>query len=309
MSFDQQSQAGIFPDLKELLGLKSAAKHLHFEAHRRTLSLRAGHYRSVYHGRGLDFDEVRPYQAGDEIRTIDWRVTARRGYPHTKLYREERERPNLLFVDLGASMFFGSQRLKSAQAIRAAALSAWAAHLAGDRVGGVISSDQETWLRPPRGQRESLLALLNALQKLQPRKPSAANTDFNRDLQRLSRLTRPGSLVTIISDFQQLNDESSKILHQLSRSNDVVLIRLFDPLEAHAPKQGRFRLGAPGLIFEIDAARDAQLWQGKHAKASENLSQLERQLELPVMDLSSEADVARQLLLALNPAGAHQGVG
>ena len=124
----------VFPALADLIGLRGAARGLELGARRLALSVQSGGYRSVYRGRGLEFDEVRIYQPGDEVRDIDWRVTARRGRPHTRLYREERERPVLLYADLGPGMLFGSRHLKSAQAMRAGALLAWAAEQAGDRI-------------------------------------------------------------------------------------------------------------------------------------------------------------------------------
>jgi uncharacterized protein (DUF58 family) len=127
--------ASVFPTLAELIRLRAAARGLELGSRRLALSAQAGGYRSVYRGRGLEFDEVRIYQPGDEVRDIDWRVTARRGRTHTRVYREERDRPVLLLADLGPGMLFGSHRLKSAQLLRAAAL------LAASRSGTVTAQD------------------------------------------------------------------------------------------------------------------------------------------------------------------------
>ena len=114
--------------LNQLIRLRASARGLELGARRRTLSAQAGGYLSVYHGRGMEFDEVRTYQVGDDARTIDWRVTARRGRPHTKLFREERERPVMLLVDLHPGMYFGSRvQYKSVLAGRLSALMGWAA--------------------------------------------------------------------------------------------------------------------------------------------------------------------------------------
>ncbi len=128
---------GIQLEVQELIRLRAAARGLELGARRRALSAQAGGYLSAYRGRGLEFDEVRAYQDSDDARSIDWRVTARRGTPHTKLFREERERPVLLLPDLHPGMYFGSRRqFKSVLAGRLAALLGWAAVRAGDRVGG-----------------------------------------------------------------------------------------------------------------------------------------------------------------------------
>ena len=130
----------IAPNLEELLALRGAAQGLRLPSRRPARASHAGAHQSAQRGRGLEFQEVRPYVSGDDPRTIDWRVTARRGRPHTKLFREERERPVWLLADLGAAMFFGTRRqLKSSVVVRAAALVAWSAVLAGDRVGALIA--------------------------------------------------------------------------------------------------------------------------------------------------------------------------
>ncbi|MDE1929301.1 MAG: DUF58 domain-containing protein, partial [Burkholderiales bacterium] len=127
------------PDLDELVALRGAAQGLSLHAHRPALAQLAGGHRSAQRGRGLEFEEVRPYASGDDVRSIDWRVTARRGKPHTKLFREERERPVWIVVDLHAGLFFGSRRqTKSALALRAAARRAWAAARGGDRIGALL---------------------------------------------------------------------------------------------------------------------------------------------------------------------------
>src|SRR5665811_1284239 len=128
------------PDLMDLVVLRGAAHGLSLHARRPALAQLQGGHRSAQRGRGLEFEEVRPYAAGDDARTIDWRVTARRGKPHTKLFREERERPVWIVADLHPGLFFGSRRqFKSALLLRAAALLGWVAALSGDRVGAVIA--------------------------------------------------------------------------------------------------------------------------------------------------------------------------
>jgi Protein of unknown function DUF58 len=130
----------IVPTLEDLLVLRAVARGWSLHAPVAARAALLGSHRSAYRGRGLEFQEVRPYVAGDDPRSIDWRVTARRGRPHTKLFQEERERPVWVVVDLHAGMFFGSRRqLKSTVALRAAALLAWAAEMGGDRVGAVIA--------------------------------------------------------------------------------------------------------------------------------------------------------------------------
>ena len=197
--------------LETLIKLSQQAHQLPLKS-KRVLSRLNGNFISPFKGRGMEFDESRPYQPGDDIRSIDWRVTARSGKTHTKLYREERERPVLIWVDLRKPMFFASQGMfKSVLAAKAAALLAWSSTQHNDRLGGIIfSEEQHNELRPKRGKS----ATLHFLQQLA--KHSAwdknnrnAMTDSiiesqsaEHALNRLRRVAKPGSLIFLISDCQ-----------------------------------------------------------------------------------------------------------
>lgn len=229
-----------------LIGLHRAAENLPLKSGRITARL-SGNYSSAFKGRGMEFDEARLYQPGDDIRSIDWRVTARTGKTHTKLFREERERPVLLWVDYRHSMFFGSRSsFKSVVAAKAAALLAWSAAQHGDRLGGLIFSEtvhQE--LRPQRGK----AATLQFIQKLSEhpawndfKNPVIDNTSGNHALNRLRRVARPGSLIFLISDFRHMDDSMQSSLAQLARHNDIVMLFISDPLEATLPPAGYYRV-------------------------------------------------------------------
>lgn len=210
----------------------------------RTLRARhGGAFRSPFKGRGMEFDEVRPYEPGDDIRTIDWKVTARSGEPFTKLFREERERPVLLAVDLRAPMFFATRRaFKAVVAAYAATLLAWSAARSGDRVGALVFADAEhRELKPQRGR----AAVLHFIQQLAahpawsgargPFRPAA----LGEALARLRRVTRPGSLVFVLSDFRGFDGAELYDLVGLGRHNDVMLVQIHDPVEAELPARGR----------------------------------------------------------------------
>jgi len=290
----------VFPGLVDLIGLRGAAHGLELGARRLALSVQSGGYRSVYRGRGLEFDEVRIYQPGDEVRDIDWRVTARRGRPHTKLFREERERPVLLCVDLGPAMFFGSRRLKTAQALRAAALLAWAAEQAGDRVGGVVIAHAGHRSRPALPRREAVLTLLKTLVELQPRVPAPPLPDLlDNGLARLVHTAHPGSLIPVLSDFHTLTGNVERSLGRLSRHNDVVLIQVFDPLEAEPPPPGRYRLGVPGQFVELDSAEAARRWRADFARRCDRVEHLARRLGAPLIALSTDANPVAALARGL----------
>ena len=283
-------QPSPFFSLAELIALRGPAHGLELGARRLTLSAQAGGDRSGYRGRGLEFDEVRAYQPGDEARDIDWRVTARRGRPHTKLYREERERPVLLLTDLGPGMLFGSQRLKSVQAAQVAALLAWAAARVGDRVGGVVMTASGQQTRPARPRREAVLTLLKCLVESQPRTPQPPIPGLlDAGLMRLERITHPGSLLPVISDFRSLSSDAEQRLGRLSRHNDLLLIWVYDPLEAEPPPPGRYRLGIPGHLIELDSKAAASRWRQQFAEQQQRLQRLARRLGCPLIPLSTAA--------------------
>ncbi|MET1219492.1 MAG: DUF58 domain-containing protein [Glaciecola sp.] len=195
----------------------------------------SGGYVSKIKGRGMEFDEVRHYQAGDDIRSIDWRVTARTGKTHTKVYREERERPVYIVTDVGATMQFGSVlMLKSVLAGHLTSLLAWAAKQRGDRVGGLVFNDLAHREIKPTNRDSSILHLLSetcALQQAQPLAVEPERKPLGDALQRVRRLAKPGSLICIISDFHQLDETGYQDLVHLRKHNEIRCFAVSDPLE------------------------------------------------------------------------------
>lgn len=197
-------------------------------------SNQAGAYQSRRLGRGMDFSEVRQYQAGDDIRNIDWRVTARTGKPHTKLFSEEKERPVILYIDLSKSMFFGSTlMLKSVQAAHMAALIGWLSLAKKDRVGGVIDTGQTLIEIKPQNSQKALLALLNTLVNVHANEQRQydAITRFADVISTLDRLAPKGSELVLISDFTRLSSQDFKNATQLGKHNIIRLVQIYDSLE------------------------------------------------------------------------------
>lgn len=222
-----------------------------------------GSHLSRFKGRGMEFDEVRAYQPGDEARAIDWRVSARTGNLHTKLYREERERPVLLWIDQRDSMQFATRGVfKSVQAGRLAALIAWAAVQQGDRLGALVLSDHQHYeLRPRRGRR-SVLSLIDALVHAS-QDSSAGNQDLQTHLDRLRHVLRPGSLVFLISDFSDLEQRHVTDLRRMAVHNEVIMVQVYDPLDAELPLPGRYPISDGQRSLVIDAADRS--WREQHA--------------------------------------------
>ncbi len=217
-----------------------------------------GDYLSPFKGRGMEFDESRPYQPGDDVRNLNWRVMARTGKPFTKLFREERERPVFLWVDLRPRMFFATRGVfKAVLAARAATLIAWAASYNGDRVGGVVFSEHEHHeLKPARGKR-GVLRLINRLvsHPAWEREHNGGSGEAAHEaLLRLRHVVRPGSLVFLLSDFAGLGPKSQPHLSQLARHNDLTFFFVHDPFEAELPPPGAYRLSDGAAEWVLDAA-------------------------------------------------------
>jgi len=202
----------------------------------------AGAYRSRFRGRGVDFLESRNYQPGDDIRNMDWRVTARTGKAHTKVFQEERERPVLVVLDAGPSLFFGTRRrLKSVAAGQMAAAIAWAAVRRGDRIGGFLfAPGKHRELRPAGGRRGAMRVIQGLVDWLQPEQSVAGQSEpLSAALERVRHTVRPGSLVVIISDFFDLDETSNRHLSRLRQHNDVIGCQVLDAAEHRLP-QGRY---------------------------------------------------------------------
>lgn len=319
------SAAGVSTD--ELIALRLQARRLRLARRRPTAGALAGTRGSRFRGRGMDYQESRAYQPGDDVRTMDWRVTARAGHPYVKLYREERERPVVALLDLNPGMFFGTRgTFKSAVAARIAVLIGWAATLNGDRIGALVFNGGHRELQP-RGGRRGALRLVRALvQVADPARgmarapgsgaavPSAPHGDLNEALRRLRRVTRPGSLLFVISDFYAIDSETRKQLQRLRRHNDVVAVQVVDPLELDAPPPGRYGITDGTERGIIDTAADRgraayTAWCDRHHAAVRNLM---RSVAVPLLRVSTTDDAASALaafLAQLDPAPAVRAAG
>jgi len=235
--------------LKTLIDLARPAAGLNLK-HSAIRAGQSGGYVSRLKGRGMEFEEARIYQPGDDIRSIDWRVTARTGKTHTKVFREERERPVFISVDNRFAMHFATRGVfKSVLAAKLAGLLAWAAQHHGDRIGGQIFTNSVCRELKPQNGRHAVLRFLNAIvcggDFSRPVSESATEVaptvTLEQVLARLMHHARPGSLVYIISDFRGINDQVETYLAKLSQHCEVALIFVYDPLESHLPEKGRYR--------------------------------------------------------------------
>ncbi len=286
------------PDLEELIALRGAAQGLSLHARRPALARLQGGHRSAQRGRGLEFEEVRQYAPGDDARSIDWRVTARRGRLHTKLFREERERPVWLLIDLHPGLFFGSKyQYKSALLLRAAALLAWVAALGGDRLGAVIAhGESEPLLFAPRARASGVLPVLDALVKAQPVGPGTPQrAGLGKALVTLRTLLQPGSLVLVLSDFASLDADAESSLLSGAVHSDFRLLWVTDPLERTGLPAGIFRVGLPGQVWSMDGAHSRGSWQAVWNARAQRLEDLANRFRMPLIRLETQQSVEESL--------------
>ena len=232
------SDHGIVTDLGRLLRSRHWAQSLQLFSRQAARSMLLGNVKSRYRGRGMEFEEVRRYQPGDDIRTIDWKVSARAQGTFTKLFCEERERPCHILVDQRSSLFFGSTGLfKSVLAAELAGGLAWAALAGGDRVGGQVIGDYLELDNRSRRNRQAVLRFLHDIHELNSAlvdPTQESQQDKNRlstSIEECRRITRPGTAVFVISDFQDFDQDAAKALSNLGKHTDVSLFRVSDPME------------------------------------------------------------------------------
>lgn len=241
---------GIHLTAAELIALRPRCHALRLPMRQAAASSLAGAYRSRFRGRGVDFVESRNYQPGDDIRNMDWRVTARTGRAHTKVFQEERERPVLVVLDAGPSLYFGTRRqLKSVAAGQLAAAIAWSAVRRGDRIGGFLfAPGRHLEIRPAGGRRGAMRMIQGLVDWLEPgaaARPEDAGPEeagpepLSLALERVRHAVRPGSLVIVISDFFSLDEDSNRHLSRLRQHNDVIACQVLDAAEHELPP-GRY---------------------------------------------------------------------
>jgi uncharacterized protein (DUF58 family) len=266
---------GIHLTAEELISLRPRCHALRLPMKQAAASALAGAYRSRFRGRGVDFLESRNYQPGDDIRNMDWRVTARTGRPHTKVFQEERERPVLIVLDASPSLYFGTRRrLKSVVAGQMAAAVAWAAVRRGDRIGGFLfAPGRHRELRPAGGRRGAMRMIQGLVEWLEPQSNGNGETEpLSVALERVRHAVRPGSLVVVISDFFNMDEDCHRHLSRLHQHNDVIGCQVLDAAEYRLP-DGR---------YPISDGKDAavlDMGQGESRKRYESM--VHRHIEEP----------------------------
>ncbi|QIF05329.1 DUF58 domain-containing protein [Roseimicrobium sp. ORNL1] len=299
----ETKQPGVYAALDDLVRLQFRARGFSFLPRQPIQSLLAGRHASRLRGRGLNFEEIRRYQMGDDIRQIDWKVTARTRKTHSRVYTEERERTTLLVVDQRLTMFFGSvKNMKSVTAAEAAALAAWRVISQKDRVGALVFNDTHIEEVRPQRSRATVMRILNAVLEQNhalsitgEQRPNGGM--FNEALRRCERLAKHDALVCIISDAAGSDEETQRILTRIAQHNDVLFAFVHDPLEVDLPDAGALIFGDSSGQIEVNTS--SRVLRDRYRKAfAEHRAQGRKFLlnrETPVIPLSTTEGVAEQL--------------
>ena len=287
---------GITCTPEELLALRHVARTLSVGGSTRAYSIMAGSTLSKFRGRGMDYAESRIYTPGDDVRNIDWRVTARTGKTHTKVYVEERDRPVIILMDFSPSLHFGSmEAFKSVIAARLAATIAWTTIFNGDRIGGIILSPREKFELRPTAGRKGVLALIQALVKATSQfAGDNSGSSLDQLIRHGIRAIRPGSRIFLISDFYHYDPEMERNLGRLRRHNDLVLCQVIDPLEMAPPPPGIYSItdGHENARLNTKNSDFRQYYNEVFRRRQESLEQLSNHLKIPLLKLVSGTDIA-----------------
>lgn len=296
----------IHVDAAHLRSLTGLARAISFRPSQPARSILNGQHASKLKGRGLNFEELRHYSVGDDIRTIDWKVTARAGEPYVRVYTEERDRPVMVLVDQRMSMFFGSvMNMKSVTAAEAAAISAFRVKAMGDRIGGIVFNDTDmVEVRPKASQRalnQFISVLAGANCALNADLPATKPMSLNTPLRAATRIAKTGGLVMMISDFDGMDDETEKLLRTLSRNNDLILFSVRDPMSHELPKDLDLILSDGVLQAQVHTGNSTQ----RQRLLDFSTGRLERLLSfatkfgIPVVPLSAAEETLPQMLSLL----------
>jgi uncharacterized protein (DUF58 family) len=305
---------GAYVDLDSLIRLQYKAKGFSFLPRQPIHSLLSGRHSSRVRGRGLDFEELRAYLPGDDVRTMDWLVTARMQKPFVRVYREERDRPGLMVVDQRINMFFGSRvSMKSVVAAEVAALAAWRVVRQGDRAGALLFNDSTCEEIKPQRSRAAVLRILEKIveqnRQLKAESPARSNAGMlNQTLSRVHRIAPHDFTILLVSDFDGADDTTSDLLLELSQHNDVIGALIYDPFETGLPSAGEMVMsdGELQVEFQFGRERIRQPLLDAFDKRMRTILSWQKKLDVPMMPLSAGEDTTAQLRRLLGQAVARR---
>lgn len=297
----------IYAALDELRRLQYKTHGFSFLAKQPANSLLSGKNVSKLRGRGLNFEELRHYRPGDDIRSMDWKVTQRTGKPHIKVYTEERERNVYLAIDQRMTMFFGStNKMKSVIAAELAALVAWRVTETGDRVGAVIYNDRDIVVIPAKRGRQHVVQLLAEIIKVnhqlgldinRNRLPINDSDSYNKMLSKLRMVTGNNALVILIGDGHGWNNLSTDLIKQIRQHNEVIACQVYDPIELALPKMSQMVVsdGTKQIQFSSQDKKTQEKYRIEINKQLKTYSDAAKKYRIPLIPIDTLSDVDKQL--------------
>jgi uncharacterized protein (DUF58 family) len=294
----------LYPDFGELIQLGQNAARLSIFSGRQSMAAGPGDYTSPFRGQGLAFHEVREYNFGDDIRSIDWRVTARTDKAHVKVFTEERERTVILCIDANAAMRFGTRgTFKSVQAARAVALLGWQANASKDRVGCIVFGDVPGGIKyfTPTRSRQALWQTLKLLSRTVAGE-SKASVSPETALKYLERVVPTGALLLVIGDFPDATDALEKRLGNLRRRCDVVLVAINDPADREIPAMDIVAFedeAGHKLTLDTDSRAGREAYARQWRENRKRLEDIAARWRIGIVDLHTNKDVHADLLSGL----------
>lgn len=309
MAKNKETQAldpRLYVEYRRLVKLQALSHSFQLLPKWQAKSVMAGRHHSRFRGRGLNFEELKHYQVGDDIRCLDWKVTLRTGQPHVRLYSEEKDRNVVILVDQGANMFFAStDTMKSVVAAEVAALISWRVLREGDRVGLLIKTDKTChWSPPMRGQNHVLHLLKSLSQTNQTLNVESSNSvTFGDALTTLAKRDLRQSTVIILSDFLSLTEDEISKLKNIQRSNDLLAVRISDPMEQLIPNHADWVMGDGHYQFSLHQQQQIsavnQQFSKTVAKNGKALNDLMVRHNLPLVELTTDGNHLSQLKRAI----------
>ncbi len=300
---------GAYTNLDDLIRIRFKTADFSFKPAQPVNSILSGRYASRLRGRGLNFEELRRYHPGDDIRSMDWKVTARTRSPHVRVYSEEKDRSVLLIVDQRLNMFFGTRnRMKSVTAAELAALGAWRALDSGDRIGMVAFNDSTVMEHKPQRSQKAVMTMFHTLTGMNH--DLSINTAVERQPDKLNqalitanKLVSHDSLVIIISDFDGVNEQTEKLVSQLARHNDIIGMLVHDPVRINPLKQNiNVSDGMLQFMMNLKSKKTRQAIVDDYRHEQELIKQYLQKLSAPLLMISNETDVVDQVRQLLGVA-------
>ncbi len=292
---------GLYASLEDLVSMRRYTVYLSAIPRRKNFSRQAGDIKSVFKGRGIELEEVRAYNFGDDVRDIDWRVTARKEQPYTKLFAEEKDREIFVWLDLSAPMAFGTKReLKSVTASKIAALIGWLALVHKDRFGCVIYDGQNSFLFKSQSSRGPVMAVFKKISEMSEALLTLKRADgqgLHKSFKMLEQNVRQQAEVFVISDFNALDAAEFKQLAAIARKTSLHLLNVYDVLEENPPKGGEYMAEYfnKKLVFDSSSKNYRRAYHGYFEEKRNKLKEFCKKFDCQLMEFRTDTDIVDNL--------------